>query len=329
MKKLIIIILSILFVLIGIAAFGLYVRDQNIKKAEIRRRNEINQTATELARDLKNFKLLDNHNITELEEGKLFKFGNSIDANIEYGFDIEHYHLIDEGLILIDSDNKINVISNILIDGEYCSFENDTFNCNIENTKDTGVNLVENIEYKVGDEVTLNNGSKWHVIKNSSKYSNYVTLLNDSVVDVKSESYTNYEFMDDYEDGIAFDKSNSEKYDIEKVGNIGYYIENIYKNSFSIPLYEARLLTYNEYLLLEDVVDSSNLNEDMLYDEVPHNWFYNHTLSNWWVLDADETDTYTYTVIWANGFREGGFMLVEPNTQYYLRPVIVLEKSNI
>ena len=63
MKKLVIIIVSIIFVLIGIAVFGLYVRDQNIKKAEIRRRNKINQTATELGKDYYVCNLTDCDNI--------------------------------------------------------------------------------------------------------------------------------------------------------------------------------------------------------------------------------------------------------------------------
>jgi len=272
---------------------------------------------------------INNEDVKKLEEGYEFDLLNQ-NTKMLLDIDEEYHDKITEGIIYKDTDNSIKIVSNIKINDMYCTYENNVFDCNKKNKIDSNIPEYKNKLYILGDAVTLNDNSKWHVIKDSKEYSNYVTLLYDDVVDVDGYSYDNYEFKDDYEDGIAYDKSNLEIYDVNKEGNIGYYIDKVYKKSLKLEdILDVRLLTENEYDLISNKIDSSSLNTDMLFNEEVMNWFYNHTLRNWWLLDTEIGDGYISTVIWSNGFKEGGFALAKPNTQYYLRPVVTLSKNNI
>ena len=337
MKKIIIAISIIITTFIIVAGVGLYVREINLEKrekhikeeinrVEKERLNEINKIAGEIADELNNYEI-NNHKIFEIEEGMTFDF---IHIDKTAFNDIENCDEPLEGKLYKDYDNTMYVLENVKICGMYCTYENKTLNCNKTNKSDDKLSQSDNPVYTLGDAITLSDNSKWHVIKDSNKYSKYVTLLYDGVVNVKSQSNKNYNVEEGYKDGIAFDKSNSEVYDITKEGNIGYYIENIYKKTLPIDVVSVRLLTQNEYGLIKDRIDTSSFNYDMVYSNQVKNWFSNHTLGNWWIMDEDQNNGYISTVIWANGFHEACcYAVSDPTSQFYLRPVITVEKSKL
>ena len=106
-------------------------------------------------------------------------------------------------------------------------------------------------EYKVGDEVTLLDGSKWTVTKASGKDEGLVTLLSKALL-TSSGEYTT-DSTKAYK--VAFG-SGATEYDTFTSGNIGYFIDNTYLPKAKAALNaaggttintKARLLTTDEY----------------------------------------------------------------------------------
>ena len=266
----------------------------------------------------------------DLREGIIFDLSLT-SAKEELFEDVEVLEDIEEGKVFVDVNNDIKILSNVKIKDLYCNYKDDKFDCNRTNTATTGLENVENIDndvYKIGDAVTLKDGSMWHVIGDSSKYSNYVTLLYDSVL--KTDKYAGRKFNDDYEDGFPFDTSGLRDLDKERTGNIMYYLYNEYLPTLGlVEDTEIRIMYEEEYTKLAEKIDRSSLNEEMLSTEEVKHWFYNHTLGNWWIFSDD--DYGLKTVIWSNGFMEGndGFAISDVQFRYYVRPVITINKSNL
>ena len=106
-------------------------------------------------------------------------------------------------------------------------------------------------EYKVGDEVTLLDGSKWTVTKASGKDEGLVTLLSKALLTSTGEYTTDSSKA--YK--VAFG-SGATEYDTLTSGNIGYFIDNTYLPKAKAALNtaggttintKARLLTTDEY----------------------------------------------------------------------------------
>ena len=155
-----------------------------------------------------------------------------------------------EGIIFLDEDGSVQVFSNIKIKGKYCVFRSDHFDCSIKYKKDSNISKKANYkEYSVGDAVTLLDGTKWHVINDSSHYSKYVTLIKDERVDVDG----NNDVLLIPGDEIAFDVDKKKKYDVTKEGNIGYYIENTYRKSLTSlqDILTIRILTEDELVAIQ------------------------------------------------------------------------------
>ena len=87
--------------------------------------------------------------------------------------------------------------------------------------------------YKIGDEVTLKDGSKWHVLEYSSNDNQYVTLLSD--YNLNSDGTYNDECQGNINDSgsyqcstRSFDVDGTNIYDENDNNNIGYFIKNTY-----------------------------------------------------------------------------------------------------
>lgn len=90
------------------------------------------------------------------------------------------------------------------------------------------------IAYTIGNEITLIDGSKWHVLEASDETKENVVLLSDYNlnsdgsydVDCKHQKYDeNYNFLCH---NLAFDSDKTSTYDELDANNIGYFIKNTY-----------------------------------------------------------------------------------------------------
>lgn len=269
----------------------------------------------------------DDNYLLDLKEGIIFDLSLTSDKE-ELFEDDEVLETIEEGKIFVDTNGNVKIISNIKVGDLYCNYKDDKFDCNRTNTADTGIENIDYKVYKIGDAVTLKDGSNWHVIGDSSKYSNYVTLLYDDVL--KTDKYVGRKFNDDYEDGFPFDTAGLRDLDRERTGNIMYYLYNEYLPTLNLAEdTEIRIMYEEEYIKLMEKIDRSSLKEEMLNTEEVKHWFYNHTLGNWWIFSEDEYGL--KTVIWSNGFMEGnaGFAVSDVQFRYYVRPVITINKNDL
>ena len=109
-------------------------------------------------------------------------------------------------------------------------------NNNLVLTNGTSLNQVvgKYKTYSIGDEITLTDGSKWHVLENSDEMEENVVLLSDYNLN-SDGSYNTCCFGTDRSDSKsywcsprAFDSDFKNIYDENDSNNIGYFIKNIY-----------------------------------------------------------------------------------------------------
>lgn len=135
------------------------------------------------------------------------------------------------------------------------------------NQKEEG-NKVSYKEYKINDEIILDDGSKWIVIKNSSKESDYVTLIEKDSKDI-TDSNTYYLLLNDL---LKTEKS----YDNSEIKTYVNSLEdNIPVKLKEVDGYKIRLITIEEIFELyhnwkyDDINDNykyvGNDYENMLY----------------------------------------------------------------
>ena len=307
-----------------------------------------NKKANELYEKIINYEL----KTKELENEKTFDFSENKYFNISG---------ISDGIIQKDSDGKISIISNIKVMGLYCKYDK-KMKCSIFNNKNTNISaFTKNNTYKIGDSVILKDNSKWHVISNSSEYSNYITLIKDERIDINNDGCTLTTGSKESDpDLFPFDSTGSKKYDITSESNIGYYLENKYKSylstynevlSIRLP-YSEELdkvkeligfegLTEEEKQNMMDIEDkllesigwmeesprpvnklqNITINEDDYNKLMPH-WLYNSLSGNYWIYPLKGK---TYTVVWDGD----GLSHANPKTGYGVKPIITISKNNI
>lgn len=309
-----------------------------------------NGIANKLYSNIENY----NFDIDNLESEKMFDFSTS-----KY-FEQKH---ISEGLIHKDSNGKISILSNIKVLGLYCEYNN-KMHCGI--TKQKGSNTEQSVKtqkYSIGQAIRLNDNTKWHVISDSSEYSNYVTLIRDERLDINGDGFVVDTGSEDDPDRIPFDKSGSKEYSVDSESNIGYYLNNTYKNSITNldDILEIRLPHKEEIdnlkyaigfdssigLSQKQITEMSEVEEAVLQsikwmDEYPRpvdkltnvvitSEQYEKLMPHW--LYNSLSGNYLihpykgklYTEIW-NGT---GIIGAKPTTGKSLKPVITLNKSNI
>lgn len=232
--------------------------------------------------------------------------GQFVDESGEY---IE----VTEGKFFKDIDGKVTMLSNVYIGDRYCVFKDDKFDCDKKYKADTDVDKVkEEKVYKIGDVVTLSDGTTWRVIRDSSKNSEYVTLLSDTVL-FNASNGTNL---------WNFSPSKSYKYDKEEERSIAYYLDSKYNRLFNYDgLYEARLMDIYEYRNLD-------------YDD-DYEWIHDANLGSWMMYDYSEEDVYyqkVYTYSYSNESYFYAYSMYSYNLdeyKYTLRPVITIRKDKI
>lgn len=339
MKKTIIISLIILLIVIvgtvtGILVYGKY------------KENSINESANFLYEKIKK------------EENK----PENIETGIYYDFsktELKYDGLKPtEGIIFIDENKEMKIISNIKIEDKYCVFSNDSFTCSKEFKKDTNITKeTPNQEYKIGDAVTLSDGSKWHVIHNSNEYSKYVTLILDTRVDYNKDNFVlDTGRTDDY-DRVPFSKDGLKKYDVTDTSGIAYYLENTYKREIPAKVSSIRLPYQEELIAIEEELGFTGLTEDQIstmtevefritenlttnedndyidldqvtispedYEKLMPHFLYNAFSGNYWIMPTKNNKIQT-TVWFGNGFTGS-----KPTTGRSIKPVITIEKEDI
>jgi len=168
----------------------------------------------------------------------------------------------------------------------------------VENTS-TGGNTgggtpTEQYDYKVGNKVTLVNGTTWYVVKDSNTSDEYVTLISDA-------NHGSY----------AFDSSGSTMYNPTSTTNIGYTLDNTILPSIKTAIDNnggnstgttARLLTLAEYNTFIGLGKSFGSSET-------------------WLMTEDSTTAVNYF--------NGSLTTKSATETGATRPVIITLKSNI
>lgn len=252
------------------------------------------------------------------DDGIIIDFARQDDFVFPYG-EIETKYLEDDytyievtkGKLFKDIDGNITVLSNVYIGDRYCIYKDNKFECDKKYDKDSNIEKIEEDKvYSIGDKVTLSDGTTWRVIRNSSKYSEYVTLLSDNII----YNASNSTYLWNYSPSKSF------KYDKNDKRSIPYYLDVNYKRLFNYDgLYEARLMSLDEY---------NNID----YEE--YDWLYNTELANWMLYDYFEEEPYfikVYTYYYSDPsyytYRMYSYNLDE--VKYTLRPVITIRKDKI
>lgn len=226
-------------------------------------------------------------------------------------------------------------------------------NCNIYKNVPYEVNPVINLkkcalegicstdkkeEYYFGDLVTYK-GESYHVLKNSDKYSNYVTLLKDDPLTknqiMKYKGYGDIEIKQD-DNGIGSVAFSNPSSDISyRYSNIKKIVDNWFKDNFSSSV------TYNDkytakILSTEDLVNylgyewgAATAGTGTLYaykrTDLTPSWFYSKYEHNYvWLMSPYDDSS---TSIWTT-YNDRTFSL-EKSEFAMIRPVINVNKCEI
>lgn len=267
--------------------------------------------------------------------GNNMETGTLLDVSLattidDYFYYFDDKYMLTEGKIFLDIYNEITVVSNLKIDDVYCVYKDDKFTCSRDYKKNTDTDKIKFASYKIGDAVTLKDGSKWHVVRNSSEYSEYVYLLYDSTI-APLNTYPDNGNVDDYDTGWQFDASNRNYYYETDSKNIAYWLENDIKDKFKLEEdFYLSILTRDEYIYLSDNLSREGLTAEVLNGSTAKHWFFNHTLRCWWLYDNDYNKA--SLSMWNNGFDEsslGSTLVVNSNSVYNLRPTMTVKKTAI
>lgn len=255
------------------------------------------------------------------------------------------------GKIFKDVNGDIKIIENIKILLLNCN-EN---GCKLFNSGENNSSSDLTDKYEIEDPIILKDGTKWHVIKESSEYSNYISLVRDERLDINGDGISITTGMANEPDRKAFDTSGSKKYDDKSPTNLGYYLNTTYKSSLTKlnDIIEIRILDVKEIenivnetnisgLSAEQVRDMQDTEEELIgfagsdydfgrlktlqisqeqYQKLNPHWLWNGFSGNYWVTKGNSVTT----EIWS-GFGTANYKATTPAG---VKPVIVLNKSNI
>lgn len=192
----------------------------------------------------------DNYNDFEEEsfEEESFEEDNSFDSSSSNKSKITSWIIV--GLVALVTFILVFVLTNKLINGN-----------KKKTTTTQPVQVEKYTAYKVGDTVTLKDGSNWHVLYESKDTSEYLSLLNDDDVN---------------KDGILY-------------GNVNSFLKGTYKTELvknlgcqSTDIQEVRLFAYL------DLADISKANSEDFLPDTPLSKF---NFPDWVSLKTTVTDT--------------------------------------
>ena len=330
----IIIVVILLIIVVGVVGYNLYLVDDATKKAE------------EIYLKAKTYTESPESMLT----GAYFDF-SSFENQLTKA-------KVTEGVIFIDEDHSISTYSNLKINDMYCT-NNGEVKCGKKIKKDDNVVVPPtHKEYFIGDAIQLADGSGWHVVHRSTNDSKYVMLMKDTRIDYNGDGFLVDIGGTADPDRVPFDTSGSRQFDVTKPSNIGYYLNNTYKNSLSsyVNVLEVRIPTVNELILIEQAVGFTGLTEEqrinyqnssfevhdligLYYDDTvpyfepieitedlhaklfPH-WLYNAYSGNYWLINGKNS---IRTAVWDGS----GVTTYKPTTAGSIKPIIVVEKSSL
>ncbi len=164
--------------------------------------------------------------------------------------------------------------------------------------------------YKIGDEVVLENDSKWYVIDDSGIDKQDISLLSATILDINKDNKY------DDNDKIAFDSDNQTEYTTKNDKNIGYFLNEKAKEILNIKeAKEVRLLTSEEYIKIRRTMEFG-------YDWKEGNWLAGKDLGSWWLKTTKYNKIYVVN-------ERGSYKLSNANSKNYVRVVIKVNKSII
>ena len=164
--------------------------------------------------------------------------------------------------------------------------------------------------FKIGEEVTLNNDSKWYVVDDSGTDKQDLLLLSATILDVNKDKK-----IDD-KDKVSFDSDNQTEYTTKNDKNIGYFLNEKGKELLDLKeVKQIRLLTSEEYIKIRRIMEFG-------YDWKEGNWLASKDLGSWWL------NTTKYNKIYIVNER-GSYRLSNANSKNYVRVVIKVNKDII
>ena len=221
--------------------------------------------------------------------------------------------------------------------------------------KDDGKASITYKAYKIGDSVTLKDGSTWHVIEASDSNTETVTLFADKNLKNDASGWT----ITESEYAIAFDEANArtteknsycttpntgcniyaangstvtEDSTIKKFidSSVTTYINNSLTSAGGIAINSVRLMTTDEICNVINSVDNNNCEPgtidflNTLYKNVPE-WLYS---TYYWTMTPNSSNSYNlYRINTNSGLNNNG--LASSDTNRGVRPILVTSKSNI
>ncbi len=216
----------------------------------------------------------------------------------------------------------------------------------------SGVNETYSTEYKIGDSVTLKDGSKWHVLQDSASNQTTVTLLSDynlnfdgtydntcganldgmyecsvQVFDAANNRLTeNNSYCLTPENGCNVYNSNSTT--VISDSTVKLWLDNTYT-----PLLRQSL-TLNDGTLEDLVVSLPTMQQlanadSQVFDQaqITFNSSWLTTTSYWTSTPSNLNSSYVWGV--SGRYNNSNVQYANDNTQFGVRPVVVISKTNI
>jgi len=202
---------------------------------------------------------------------------------------------------------------------------------NNELTLTVGKSLNQIVEkylaYSIGDEITLIDGSKWHVLENSSESEETVVLLSD--YHLNSDGTYNDKCGANIDSNytcspMAFDSDNTNKYDESDSNNIGYFIKNTYA-----PKVKALLPGTTEVTLptVKQMVEADGELFDSSQTIIPLKSSWILTTSYWTQTSSSVGSSFVWRIIGSSSRTYAN--VAESSNSCGARPTITTPKSNI
>jgi len=166
-------------------------------------------------------------------------------------------------------------------------------------------------EYKIGDKIRLADDSIWYVIEDSDKNKSYAVILSSTPADLDDNNEYN---SNDY---YPFDKDNKSAYNESEPNNIGHYLINTFRYKLTNigGIKKVRLLTSSEYVKIREAMKWD-------YEWEEENWLAGKSIGYWWLNSSQNGKVYVVN-------NRGSYSLQAANKQYYVRPVIEINKSEM
>ncbi len=166
--------------------------------------------------------------------------------------------------------------------------------------------------YEIGERVKLKDDSIWYVVSDSDSKEETVKLLANGIIDINNDN----ELTEI--DRIKYNPNNVAEYEETVVDSVGYYLINTYKTTLQEKVGKIEsisLLTSKEFVKIRNKMGFG-------YEWADANWLSNISMYNWWIISKQNEKVYCVTP-------NGSYKLQSPADLNYVRPTIVIKKSQV